>query len=142
MSQHNLKIANDYEVEDMSEQVRQRTWARMFADAGRGLAVAFRGEINFFVHLFIAMIAGVAGGIIGMTDERWCIYILCVTVVLAAELFNTSIEHMARAVTREENPEVRNALDIASAGVLLAAIGAACVGVLMIAWPFTVFLRK
>lgn len=142
MSQHSLRIANDFEEPEVSDQPRVRTWTRMFADAGRGLVVAVRGEINFFVHLFIAMLAGVAGGIIGMTDERWAIYILCVTVVLAAELFNTAIEHLARAVSREENPEIRNALDVASAGVLLAAIGAACVGVLMIAWPFTVFLRK
>lgn len=142
MSQPLLKIAHDIEEPEVSDQLRVRTWTKMFADAFRGLKVAVRGEINFFVHLFIAMVAGVAGGIIGMSDERWCIYILCVTVVLAAELFNTAIEHLARAVTREENPEVRNALDIASGAVLLAAIGAACVGVLMIAWPFTVFLRK
>jgi diacylglycerol kinase len=142
MSQHNLKIANDFEGEEVSDQLRVRTWARMFADAARGLKVAFRREINFFVHLFIAMVAGVAGGIIGMSDERWCIYILCVAVVLAAEMFNTAIEHLARAVTRQEQPEVRDALDIASGAVLLAAIGAACVGVLMIAWPFTVFLRR
>ncbi|RIK86993.1 MAG: diacylglycerol kinase [Planctomycetota bacterium] len=142
MSQPKLKIANGFEGDDVSEQLRVRTWARMFADALRGLKVAFRGEINFFVHLFIAMLAAVAGGVIGMTDERWCIYILCVAVVLAAEMFNTAIEHLARAVTREENPEIRNALDVASGAVLLAAVGAASVGVLMIAWPFTVFLRK
>jgi diacylglycerol kinase len=62
---------------------------------------------------------------------------MCVTVVLTAEMFNTAIEHLARAVTREEHPEVHDALDIASGAVLVAAIGASCVGVLMIAWPLT-----
>jgi diacylglycerol kinase len=81
-------------------------------------------------------VAGIAGGIVELSDERWCIYILCVTVVLSAELFNTSIEHLARAVTREQHPEIRDALDIASGAVLMAAIGSACVGTLIIAWPF------
>ena len=124
------------ELDDDDRPVRIRTWARMFADALRGVKIAVRGEFNFFVHLFVAVIAGVAGGIVTMSDERWCIYILCVTIVLTAEMFNTAIEHLARAVTREEHPEIRDALDIASGAVLVAAVGASVVGLLMIAWPF------
>jgi diacylglycerol kinase len=112
-----------------------RTWLGMFRDALRGVKIAVRGEVNFFVHLFIAVLAGVAGGIVELSDERWCLYILCVTVVLTAEMFNTAIERLARAVTREERPEVRDALDIASGAVLVAAIGATCIGVFIIAWP-------
>lgn len=113
-----------------------RTWVEMFRDALRGVKIAVRGEVNFFVHLFIAVTAGVAGAIVELSDERWCLYILCVTIVLSAEMFNTAIEHLARAVTREQHPEVRDALDIASGAVLVAAFGASCVGVLIIAWPF------
>jgi diacylglycerol kinase len=113
-----------------------RSWVQMVRDAMRGVKIAVRGEVNFYVHLFIAAIAGVAGGIVGLSDERWCLYILCVAVVLTAEMFNTAIEHLARAVTREQHPEIRDALDVASGGVLVAAIGAACVGTLVIAWPF------
>lgn len=128
---------------DDDERIPQvRSWWKMFSDAVRGVKVAFRSEINFFVHLFIAVIAGVAGGIVRMTDERWCIYILCVAVVLSAELFNTAIERLARAVTREEHPEVRDALDIASGAVLMAALGAAVVGALMIGWPFVAQLAR
>ena len=113
-----------------------RTWVQKFRDAARGVKIAVRGEGTCFIHFFIAVVAGVAGGIVELSDERWCLYILCVTIVLAAELFNTAIEHLARAVTREQHPEVRDALDIASGGVLMAAIGAAVVGGLLIAWPF------
>lgn len=119
-----------------------RTWLQMFRDALRGVKIAIRGEVNFFVHLFLAVMAGVAGAIVELTDERWCLFILCVTVVLAAELFNTAIEHLARAVTREHHPEVRDALDVASGAVLVAAIGAAIVGVLLIAWPFVNVLTR
>jgi diacylglycerol kinase len=129
-------IANDDEADR-----RVRTWSAMFRDAIRGMKIAIRGEVNFFVHLFIAVLAGVGGGILQMSDTRWCLYILCVAVVLTAEMFNTAIEHLARAVTREEHPEIRDALDIASGAVLTAAIGASCVGFLMIAWPLAKVLR-
>jgi len=119
-----------------------RTWIQMLRDAMRGVKIAVRGEVNFFVHFFIAVLAGVAGGIVELSDERWCVYILCVTIVLTAEMFNTAIEHLARAVTREQQPEVRNALDVASGAVLLAAIGAASVGLLIILWPLTIVLRR
>src|SRR4029078_2283076 len=105
--------------------------------------VAIRGEVNFFIHLFIAVLAGVGGGILKISDNRWwCIFILGVTIVLTADLFNTAIEHLARAVTREHHPEVRDALDIASGAVLVASLAASCVGVLMIAWPLTKVLGR
>ncbi|HEX6963394.1 MAG TPA: diacylglycerol kinase [Lacipirellula sp.] len=113
-----------------------RTWVRMFRDAMRGVKIAVRGEVNFFVHFFIAVVAGVAGGIVELTNDQWCLFILCVTVVLTAELFNTAIEHLARAVTREQHLEIRDALDIASGAVLMASLGAACAGTLLISWPF------
>jgi diacylglycerol kinase len=128
--------------EDESALNPARSWVAMFRDAIRGVKVAIRGEVNFFIHMFIAVIAGVGGGILKISDNRWwCIFILCVTIVLTAELFNTAIEHLARAVTREQHPEVRDALDIASGAVLVAALGASCVGVLMIAWPLVKVLR-
>jgi len=137
-----LAMTPDIDFDDEVRPPADRSWARKFADALRGLKIALRSEINFFVHFFVAVIAGVAGGIVTMTDERWCIYILCVTVVLAAELFNTAIERLARAVTREEHPEIRDALDIAAGAVLMTSIGAGIVGVLMIGWPFVAQLAR
>jgi diacylglycerol kinase len=127
--------------DDASRSFRHRGWSRMFSDAARGMRVALRGEVNFFLHFFIAAVAAVAGGIITRTDEQWCLFLLCVTIVLTAEMFNTAIEHLARAITRDERPEIRDALDVASGAVLMAAIGAATVGVLLIAWPFVVQMK-
>jgi diacylglycerol kinase len=122
--------------DDDAPRPRVRSWGQMVRDALRGVKIAVRGEVNFYVHLFVAAAAGTAGAIVQLSDERWCLYILCVATVLTAELFNTAIERLARAVTRDEHPEVRDALDIASGAVLTAALGASCVGVLVIAWPF------
>jgi diacylglycerol kinase len=131
-----MNVVTPDDDDDLPLRPRARSWLQMVRDALRGVKIAVRGEVNFYVHLFIAAIAGAAGAIVELSDERWCLYILCVALVLTAELFNTAIEHLARAVTREEHPEVRDALDVASGAVLTAALGAACVGVLVIAWPF------
>ena len=53
---------------------------------------------------------------------------LAVAGVMAAELFNTALERLADAVDTEHNPTIGEALDIASAAVLVAALGAATVG--------------
>lgn len=113
----------------------ERSWARMFADAVRGVAVAVGEEANFRVHFAVAAAAVAAGIWVDLSLERWCLIALCIAIVLAAEMANTAIEHLARAVTREPNPEVRDALDVASAAVLVAAIGAAAVGATVLLPP-------
>ncbi len=84
------------------------------------------------MHLPVAAAVVVAAAVLRTSVEEWCLLVLCIAGVLAAELFNTAIERLARAVTREHHPDLRDALDIASAGVLLAASGAAVVGVLVL----------
>lgn len=112
-----------------------RTWTRMFADALRGVRTAVTREVNFAVH-FMALAAVVAvASQLDLTLERWCLLILSAGMVLAAEFGNTAIEHLARAVTREENAEVRDALNVASGAVLVAAIVAAIVGITILTGP-------
>ncbi|MEM6330155.1 MAG: diacylglycerol kinase family protein [Planctomycetota bacterium] len=101
---------------------------RKFAHAGRGLAVAVAGRNGFGFHFGAAAAVIVLAWWLDCTRAEWLVLTLAITVVLAAELFNTALEHLARAITRERNPEVRNALDTAAAAVLVTAAGAAIVG--------------
>ena len=91
-----------------------------------------RGQSSFYVHLPLAAAVLLVGMWIDVSWTEWLILLLCITAVLAAELFNSALEHLSRAVTREEHPEVRDALDIASGAVLVTAIGAAVVGLLVV----------
>jgi diacylglycerol kinase len=101
----------------------------------RGIKVSFVEEQNLPVHLVIAAAAGVGGLFAGMSVERWCLYALCVVVAIMAELFNTAIERLSRAITDDYHPEIRDALDMASGAVFVVAMGAAVIGVLIVAWP-------
>ncbi len=63
---------------------------------------------------------------------EWCVLAGAIGAVLAAEVLNTSIEMLAKAVTKDFDPFVRDALDIASAGVMVTVITAVVVGTLLI----------
>lgn len=112
-----------------------KAWACRFGYALRGVRIALVSESNFWVYgLFLAATVG-AGAWLEISAERWCLVVLSSATVIVAEMFNTAIEHLAKAVTRERRPEIRDALDVASGAVLLASIGAATVGVIAVAWP-------
>jgi len=107
---------------------RERTWQRKFADAFRGLRRAVRSQSSFAVHLAAAVAVIVAAAILGLSVVEWCLLAAAIGGVLAAEIFNTSIESLARAVGSQPHPRLRDALDMASAAVLVAAAAAAVVG--------------
>jgi diacylglycerol kinase len=117
-----------------------KAWACRFGYALRGVRIAVVGESNFWVYGLL-LAATIAGGVwLHISAERWCLVALSSAMVIVAEMFNTAIEHLAKAITRERRPELRDALDVASGAVLLAAIGAATVGILAVAWPLFVWI--
>lgn len=109
-----------------------RAWDEKFADAFRGLRQGIRGESSFFAHFFIAAVVILTAVVLDVNLLEWCLLIICITIVLVAEMINSALESMARAITDEPNPHVGGALDIGSAAVLLAAIGAAVVGTIIL----------
>jgi diacylglycerol kinase len=68
----------------------------------------------------------------GVTRVEWAILLVCITMVLAAEAFNTALEFLAKAITQEENENIRHALDVASGAVLITSLGALAVGSLLL----------
>lgn len=111
---------------------RRHSWTAKFAGGFRGIAVGIAGQSSFVVHIFTASAVLVAGWILGISRTEWCLLILCIVVVMAAELFNSALEQLARAITKEEDPHIRNGLNIASGAVLVAAIGAVVIGLLVL----------
>jgi len=109
-----------------------RGWIAKFALAFRGIVVGVRQQNSFLVDIPVAMTVVALAWFLGADRVEWCLLLLCIAMVISAELFNSAIEKLARAVTREENPHIRDALDIASGAVLVVAISAAAVGVVVL----------
>jgi diacylglycerol kinase len=108
-----------------------RPWKQKFADAFRGLREGVRGGSSFVAHFVIAAAVLAAAAALRMDAAQWGVLLLCIAGVLAAEMFNSALERMARAITDQKNPHIRDALDIASGAVLTAAFGSIAVGVVV-----------
>jgi diacylglycerol kinase len=72
-----------------------------------------------------------AGALFRVTGVDWSLLVFAIGLVLMAEIFNTAIESLARAPGSRRHARFRDALDMASAAVLLAAITAAVIGVIV-----------
>jgi diacylglycerol kinase len=109
----------------------KRSWVAKFRDAFRGLRAGLRGQATFFVHFFAAAAVIAAAAALRVDLYEWCLLLLCITVVFVAEMFNSALESMAKAITHESHPHLGNSLDIAAAAVLVASIGASIVGAII-----------
>jgi len=110
----------------------KRTWSAKFRDAFRGFREGIWGQHSFFVHFSLAgLVIATAAAL--QIDHRleWCLLLLCIAGVLTAEMFNSALESLAKAITDEMDPHVGRALNIGSAAVLIASLGAAIIGVII-----------
>lgn len=104
---------------------------KSFQFAFQGLSDLFRTQPNTKIHLLAA--AGVlAGGFyFELPAGEWCLLILAIALVLAAEAFNTALEYLTDLVSPGHHELAGKTKDVAAAGVLLTAVGAAAVGLII-----------
>ena len=134
-------MANERDADSPSDVYSNRRWAEKFKISFRGLWLGLRGtqspnSLNsFIVHVPIAMVVLITGVWIGLEPISISLLMLCVGTVMAAELFNSSLESLAKAITDQADHNVANALDIASGAVLLGGLTAAVVGAVILGIP-------
>jgi diacylglycerol kinase (ATP) len=104
---------------------------RSFAHALRGLADLVRTQANARIHLLATALACALGFFCGLGRGEWLWIVAAVVLVWSAEAFNTALEHLADAVHPERHPGIGRAKDAAAAAVLIAALGAAAIGMLV-----------
>lgn len=109
----------------------KRSWLGKFADAFRGLFHAVSTEWSFAAHLPAAAAAVALAAWLGIDRVEWCLVVLATGGVVAAEVFNTSVESLARALDSGPDQRIKDALDTASAAVLVAVGAAILVGILI-----------
>jgi diacylglycerol kinase len=104
-----------------------------FRHAGRGFAWALTSQANLRVHFAAAAVVLVAALVLRFSTIEFVGLTLCFAIVVAAELFNTALEVLIDYAWPEHHPMIGRAKDVAAAAVLVAAVGAAVVGVLLFA---------
>lgn len=119
-----------------------RGWWRKFADAFRGVWMGIHDQSSFRAHFAAAAVVLVVGAALGLNHFEWSLLVLAIGGVLVAEMFNTALEHLAKAVDRTLNPHVGNALDIGSAAVLMAALTSVVLGAIVLGFRLWVVAQS
>ena len=122
------------------EEPSHRSWIAKFGDAFRGLRFG-AGQSSFIVHCVFAVAVVVCGFVLQVDSHEWQVLLLCIGIVMSAEMFNSAIESLARAVDRQRNQDIGRALDMASGAVLLVALTSAIGGLLIFVPRLLPFFR-
>ncbi len=113
----------------MTSAHKNQSFRRRLSFALTGLAHSLRGERSLRMQL--VLLVAVVGVLAYLRAGAvwWALVSLCAGGVLAAELFNTAIEHLADHVHPDLHPQIRIVKDCAAAAVLCAALGAVGVAI-------------
>ena len=110
-----------------------------FRHAWRGIMLLILEQHNARIHLLATLVVLVAGGYCSLQRWEWIALLLAIGGVWTSEALNTAVEYVADACHPEQHPLIKNAKDVAAAGVLLFATVALLVGIVVFA-PY-VFIK-
>ena len=119
-----------------------RSRLRSFKCAIKGIAVTVRSQHNAWIHAVATVVACAAGVFFGLSKSEWCWIVLAIVVVWTAEALNTAFEFLADVASPTFHPIAGKAKDVAAGAVLIAALGSAVIGILIIGPHILAFLRK
>jgi undecaprenol kinase len=108
---------------------KNQSLLRRVGFALNGLRYALHSEHSAKMQLLVFVGVAVALLVLHPEPVWWALVMLASAGVFAAELFNTSIEHLADHLHPEVHPSIRMVKDCAAAAVLVASLGAVGVGV-------------
>ena len=109
-----------------------RSRLRAFRFAFEGVGYLMRTQPNARIHLVVTVAVVSLAAWLRVDREGWVWLVLAIGLVWAAEAFNTALEAVVDLASPETHPLAKASKDVAAAGVLLAAITAAAVGLLVL----------
>ena len=109
--------------------------AKSFQYAYEGWWYVIRTQHNAWIHATISFIVLGLGLWLGLSARDWAVIVLAMMAVWMAEFMNTALEALVDMATEEFHPLAKIAKDVAAAGVLVGAAGAALVGLLIMGPP-------
>ena len=102
-----------------------------FRYAFEGLFDLIKSQPNAKIHLLAATLTIIAGFYFSISRTEWLLITLAIASVLSAEAFNTALEYLVDLVSPDYHLLAKKTKDVAAAGVLIMAIGAAIIGLII-----------
>jgi diacylglycerol kinase len=97
--------------------------------AGAGLVHLIKSEPHARIHLLVTILVVIAAIVLNVARMDWILLTFAIALVWAFEAINTAIEHLCDVISPDQSDSIKYAKDIAAAAVLVAAIGAAIIGI-------------
>jgi diacylglycerol kinase len=104
---------------------------KSFGFALKGILYTIKTQSNFRFHLVATVVVVFCGFYFEIRTIEWLFLLLCIGLVLFAELLNTAIESAIDLCSPETHPLAKIAKDTAAASVLVLAIMAVFVGLII-----------
>ena len=104
---------------------------RSFGFAFKGIGQLVATQPNAQIHLVATIVVVGMGFWCEVSRGEWCILLLCMALVWAAEAFNTALENLTDLVSPDYHPLAGKAKDVAAAAVLISAIFAATIAAII-----------
>lgn len=111
--------------------LKRRTILDSFNNAIDGVTYTLKTQRNMRIHFAAAVAILVAALFFKLSKVEVLVLFITISLVLIAELINTSIETVVDLVTQEFHPLARRAKHLAAGAVLVAALNAVIVGYLL-----------
>ncbi|MCU0288988.1 MAG: diacylglycerol kinase family protein [Acidobacteria bacterium] len=101
---------------------------KCFKYAFNGIFYAIKTQANVRIHIVVSVLVISAGFIFKINPIEWVFICFAIGLVLASELFNTTIESLVDIVSPSYNEKAGRVKDIAAGAVLIAAIISVIIG--------------
>jgi diacylglycerol kinase len=85
----------------------------------RGIRLAFRYEHNMRYHLAAGIAVIILNYLLGISRTDWLITLILIGLAWMSEVFNTAIEKLADRVSKDQDPLIGNAKDLAAGAVVI-----------------------
>ena len=77
---------------------------------------------SILIQMILGCMAVIAGFVLELSSNEWCLVILCIGVVIATEMLNTCIEKICNMYSMEYRSDIKVIKDIAAGAVLVVSI--------------------
>lgn len=99
-----------------------------FAAAINGIVESISQEFHLKIHLIAIICVVFLGFYMSISKTEWLFLILTMSAVVCLEIVNSAIERLCDKVTKENDPLIKLAKDMAAGSVLITAISSVIIG--------------
>ena len=112
-----------------------------FRNAWKGILHGLKSEVHFRFHVIAAVIVIASALFFNITRIEWMNVLLCIAAVLSSELINTAVERICDRITKDRDPLIGNAKDLAAGSVLIISAAALIIGAIIFTPYFVRFMQ-